>query len=960
MGFNFSLVNTFLCHSTTTVGCLTLVHHCVNLSKTKHFATKHLHPYKEMSHNCTLLLLSNIAQPEWISISCHKQLIVDVLSVPKVKNDDTIWVQFDDVAYFCPSGCISRNKTCFLFHWCHYNCSAQRVQRRVRLHVTNMDSFVKFEYLFRAISANFPSTIAPINKSLMTVFTVEKVLERCIFRESTRRNWSYGGFMIFLQVKHPVAMGENVLKCQSNVFISYRNLCNNVENCPGKNYLYKFYCLCKLFLLHKADNLFCSNKTLKGQFLHLCYSSKNRQCLIFLPNEKQRGHRNPAQYPNELHLKKDHNVIVDTDLFESLPMLLGQNNTFLHKFLCESNHDKDFFSVSDICNYKLNEDGHIVPCKNGAHLEFCKTYECNAKYKCNKSYCIPWAYVCDGVWHCPEGDDESYKFCGFALCQEMFKCGGVTHICIHMSSLCDGQIDCPLGEDEDLCELHVFQCPVTCICFALAVLCKNSARSLFLWHQPYLSVSVFHTTFDSFQSLLDKIPRALFITCENCKIKEVCNNKIPKGCVYFGVSHNSINHLKNRCFYSIPDVTLIFLVNNDIVFVETFCFIDLENLRLVNLSNNPVVPLPAQLLIEFRKIHIVSLINTKVILQKEDELSGYDQLILEGTDYHLCCIRSIGKCTSPPPWYRPCSDLLISTQARISFLTMAVLLLVVNLSALLVYLWTRIFHVKPFMMTAVCISINDLTLASYILVLCVSDYQYGDSFSINEEIWRSSFSCFMAFGLGIVFFFSSQSVLLFLSSCRFVLVKYPFKTSFKRSSFAVKCLGYMYVATVIFGLTNGLLIAIKEKHLPEKLCWPFFNPTGLSSHLKRLTVLGVAGQFLSVCITTFLHLSIVFCLKNTHKLLDSFKSKKKSLNGLFWQLLLSQISSTICWVPANIIYLMIMYSTVYSERLTIFTILLIVPITSLSNPTLLSVTSIRKMLDTQNLKRPRPGIVQIQ
>ncbi len=35
-------------------------------------------------------------------------------------------------------------------------------------------------------------------------------------------------------------------------------------------------------------------------------------------------------------------------------------------------------------------------------------YECMDHYfKCPGDYCIPYHYVCDGQWQCPDGEDES-------------------------------------------------------------------------------------------------------------------------------------------------------------------------------------------------------------------------------------------------------------------------------------------------------------------------------------------------------------------------------------------------------------------------------------------------------------------------------------------------------------------------------------------------------------------------
>ncbi len=39
--------------------------------------------------------------------------------------------------------------------------------------------------------------------------------------------------------------------------------------------------------------------------------------------------------------------------------------------------------------------------------KFIYVFECPETYfKCPGNYCIPYQYLCDGEWHCPDGEDE--------------------------------------------------------------------------------------------------------------------------------------------------------------------------------------------------------------------------------------------------------------------------------------------------------------------------------------------------------------------------------------------------------------------------------------------------------------------------------------------------------------------------------------------------------------------------
>ena len=71
---------------------------------------------------------------------------------------------------------------------------------------------------------------------------------------------------------------------------------------------------------------------------------------------------------------------------------------------CKYGHPR-CYNISEICVYKLDFNGYIVPCRTGSHLGNCEEFQCNTFYKCPGYYCVRWSYVCDGKWDCPYGYD---------------------------------------------------------------------------------------------------------------------------------------------------------------------------------------------------------------------------------------------------------------------------------------------------------------------------------------------------------------------------------------------------------------------------------------------------------------------------------------------------------------------------------------------------------------------------
>ena len=152
------------------------------------------------------------------------------------------------------------------------------------------------------------------------------------------------------------------------------------------------------------------------------------------------------------------------------------------------------FNLTDICSYRLNEDNNIIPCRTGGHLENCAKFECNMKFKCPDSYCVPWSYVCDGKWDCAFGEDEVINtVCGGeVICEKMFKCRNQQHRCISIGNVCNNEVDCPYYDGESFCELKLIQCPESCSCLIFAITCFKLSYNMSLFHHSntYLAVSV--------------------------------------------------------------------------------------------------------------------------------------------------------------------------------------------------------------------------------------------------------------------------------------------------------------------------------------------------------------------------------------------------------------------------------------------------------------------------------------
>ncbi len=110
--------------------------------------------------------------------------------------------------------------------------------------------------------------------------------------------------------------------------------------------------------------------------------------------------------------------------------------------------------------------------KNGSHLLDCHNFTCSTKYyKCPGSYCIPWRFVCNGIWECPGGMEENQ--CNRTCCPGQYLCLKSV-ICLSPESICDLVNDCRYGDDEYFCSPHIPKCHPDCQCLLLAIYYLNT------------------------------------------------------------------------------------------------------------------------------------------------------------------------------------------------------------------------------------------------------------------------------------------------------------------------------------------------------------------------------------------------------------------------------------------------------------------------------------------------------
>ena len=309
----------------------------------------------------------------------------------------------------------------------------------------------------------------------------------------------------------------NTFKCSSGEYISSFLLLDGISHCKDAS-----------DELHFNKSKFTNERACPSLFTKDINGKCNKH--IKFENKTQFGGvKNIGFLDTDRSLIDD--LVVDSldtkDEISFKSILLNQVKYFCQnegELPCRQNHNK-CYNISEICIYRLNQLEHLIPCRTGNHLENCKDFECNGKFKCPGYYCLPWIYVNDGKWDCPDGSDENVYHSN--NCSLLFKCK-MSSVCLALIDLCDGFNDCQMKDDELLCDLSFIQCPEKCQCLLYAIQCQLVLMLDHLYPLPFLSVQLSQSNITTWSKIFVKFRESLFLNISDNYIEFLCQKELKE------------------------------------------------------------------------------------------------------------------------------------------------------------------------------------------------------------------------------------------------------------------------------------------------------------------------------------------------------------------------------------------------------------------------------------------------
>ena len=620
---------------------------------------------------------------------------------------------------------------------------------------------------------------------------------------------------------------------------------------------------------------------------------------------------------------------------------------YKYQIPCQKRHSR-CYNVSQICKFKLSKIRLLLPCRTDEHLQNCADFECNMMFKCPKHYCIPWAYVCDGKWDCPQGADELINCQVGRACKNMFKCG-LSEICIHIGDICDDNFDCPLGDDETFCSLHNQNCPFNCQCLTFAVRCftLTSINSGFLRYLPYNILIINLSTEKYIENILIRFTLLISISSKD-NLKRICHI-LPSlsNTFIINLEENIITRIKQYCFKNSAKLKLINLSKNLISYIELKAFSNLTALNYINLKTNCLKEMNFLIIMDCLNLLFILLDqnNFTNIIQQTEQIIKLLTVLTD--DYRLCCVLSSNvKCLTKVPWYKSCGDLLSSSALKLSFYVTSSLIILFNIfSIIMQYISHKGGQERrgTFEILVASINISDLICGVYVIIVLISDLVYSDNFVVKESNWHSSLPCFIVFYFTLYFTLLSPVLLCLFSLSRLMVVMYPLHSKFKDTKYVLHCIFTIY--TVVFVLTTSITIVVWLFHgsAPFILCSPFVNPTEKTFLLEIITYMIALIHCFSVIFIVSTCYMLIKQLNKSQKALKDVKTQKLSKITFVVQVLILIISPVICWIPSDIIYIMSIALHTFPIDMVVWTNINITTINSIIYPLVFVITTFKKI-----------------
>ena len=829
----------------------------------------------------------------------------------------------------CLKGYIQQNNACFHFVWHKLETNIQETCPSKRLTSFHIE---QFQSLFDAVNDIFPPLFSPDLEYIVTYRRFWNTYSYKLDSDYSEKE----GMYICAKYQSEYFVGNHVFKCSYGVYISYKFVCNEEKDCPGDVAFDEVGCECPIGLNYTRQCKWIYTLSQTKECSDFYFKSWDGTCKpydsMFLNGKESNPSEKSIVNQGSLYLQQQN---IHTS--QRKEIITG-------KLSCQSMYSTNytFYDISEICSYKLNKEGQLLPCSKGDHLQSCKLYECNMMFKCPDFYCIPWGYICDGKWDCPYGYDEStHHQCGNRTCINMFKCK-MSSKCVHLGDVCNQHLDCPNKDDEYLCLLKDINCPSLCQCLTLAVRCYdiNILENTLPIYFSYVTMVILNCAPFSEEQLKNTFRYIYFLSVTYTNLKNICSVvSLMNHVTVLDVNKNAVSHIKAYCFKNKINLKVIKLNNNVLQYIEQYAFYNSTSLLYIDLSNNRLTALLKHFIVKSDKLSLLSLGNNSLDKKESTEFLNHLNIKFLRIEHFAFCCVAVGniKCSVKAPWYKSCSHLLVNNIIQSTFWVMSFVTITTNILHLCLQNKNRKekldSHKGEAFNSIICsISIVNVTGSIPLFILWISDLYFEENLVIVEDQWKSSILCILSCGINLFYSLTSPFLSSLLSYARFDVVKNPMDSKFKRSDLIFKIILVGCIISFFFASLITTLSWLKNESIPTIICSPYLDPSRNFPLVKKIACFIIGFHFIAISFNLIINLNLVAEMMISNMIHVTHQSRNQSNRALFVQIAFLTCSHLLSWIPSMVILFMTNLQKIYPMEIMLWKLAFIVPLNSILIP----------------------------